>query len=714
MSLHTFHSRSPLQLALRQAFFAGAGATLVLLAGQAQAQQSEQDAVLPSVQVVGEQETATGPVAGYRASRSATATKTDTPLAETPQSVTVVTRDQIIDQGATNLQDALNYAAGVRSDAYGLDSRTDSVLVRGSEPSTFIDGLRQTNGYYTSAARPDPYTLERIEVLRGPSAMMYGQGSTAGVLNLVSKRPLDTFQGEVGVQIGNFGRKQLQADVTGPLTEDGQWLYRVVAVARDSDTQVDYVSDDRYLLAPSLTWKPNGTTTLTLQASHQRDRTGSTSQFLPWAGMLTPNVNGQIPASRFIGEPTDRYDTDRTSVGYLLEHRFNDQWTARQNVRYTVNDVDYFSHYANSFSIDPTTGQPGGWTLDPINQRVIGRIAHGSISKTRIATLDQHLQGKLQTGGVKHTLLAGLDYTHYQLDSASGGGGDTIDVFNPVYGNPVPLTLADQPRNKQRQTGVYLQDQMKIGDKWIVVAGLRHDRVTNASAGSDDEKSSATTGRLGLMYLLDNGWSPYVSYSESFTPQAGLDFYGQRYKPVEGEQIEAGVKYMPADGKSQFTAAVWRIKEKNQLTEDPGNPLNQIQAGETENRGVELEWKASLTPSFDALAHYNYIELDDQLSGIPQHQAAVWGKWRFSVGNVEGLSLGAGVRYMSSFRDGTAPRTPSVTLLDMMLAWDNGPWRYALNINNLTDKLYNSTCLSRGDCWYGTRRTAVATATYRF
>src|SRR5690606_17055236 len=250
MSLHTFPSRTPLQLALRQAFFAGAGATLVLLAGQAQAQQSEQDAVLPSVQVVGEQETATGPVAGYRASRSATATKTDTPLAETPQSVTVVTRDQIVDQGATNLQDALNYAAGVRSDAYGLDSRTDSVLVRGSEPSTFIDGLRQTNGYYTSAARPDPYTLERIDVLRGPSAMMYGQGSTAGVLNLVSKRPLDTFQGEVGVQIGNFGRKQLQADVTGPLTEDGQWLYRVVAVARDSDTQVDYVSDDRYLLMP--------------------------------------------------------------------------------------------------------------------------------------------------------------------------------------------------------------------------------------------------------------------------------------------------------------------------------------------------------------------------------------------------------------------------------------------------------------------------------
>lgn len=669
---------------------------------------------LPAVNVVTNAENAFGPVVGYRATRSATATKTDTPLAETPQAVTVVTRDQIVDQGALNLQDALTYAAGVRSDAYGLDSRTDSVLVRGSEPTTFIDGLRQTNGYYTSAARPDPFTLERIEVLRGPSAMMYGQGSTAGVVNLVSKRPLDTFQGEVGVLVGNHGLRQLQADVTGPLTADGEWLYRLVAVGRDADTQVDYVNDDRALLMPSLTWKPNGATTLTLQASYQRDRTGSTSQFFPWAGTLTSNVNGQIPTSRFIGEPTDRYDTDRSSIGYFFEHRFNDQWTVRQNARYVANDVDYFSHYANSFSVDPSTGQPGGWAIDPVNQRLIGRIAYGSVSKTRVTTLDQHLQGKLQTGNVKHTLLAGLDYTHYQLDSSTGGGADTIDVFNPVYGNAAPIVLADQPRNTQQQTGVYLQDQMKIGDKWIVVAGLRHDRVNNETDGSEDQKSRATSKRLGLMYLLDNGWSPYVSYSESFTPQAGLDFYGERYKPVRGEQIEAGVKYMPVDGRSQFTAAVWRIKEKNQLTEDPTNPLNSIQAGETRNRGVELEWKASLTPSFDALAHYNYIELDDQLSGIPQHQAAAWGKWRFSVGNIEGLSFGAGVRYMSSFRDGDAPRTPSATLLDMLLAWDNGPWRYALNINNLTDKTYTSTCLSRGDCWYGARRSVVASATYRF
>ena len=218
------------------------------------------EATLPTVRVnaSSEAETATSSVIGYRAKNAATATKTDTPLAETPQSVTVVTRDQMLDQGATNLQDALTYAAGVRSDAYGIDSRTDSFLIRGSEPSLYLDGLQMySSGWYTATARPDPYTLERVEVLRGPAGMLFGAGTAAGVVNMVSKRPQAEAVREVGVQFGSFGRKQIQADLTGPLSADGAWSYRLIALQRKSDTQVDYVPDDRSLLAPSLTWKPN-------------------------------------------------------------------------------------------------------------------------------------------------------------------------------------------------------------------------------------------------------------------------------------------------------------------------------------------------------------------------------------------------------------------------------------------------------------------------
>jgi iron complex outermembrane receptor protein len=239
---------------------------------------------LPTVTVEGSgEETATSPVLGYAATRSATATKTDTLLNETAQSITVVPRDQIVDQGATSLQEALGYAAGVRSDAYGLDSRSDSVRVRGTDADVYLDGLRQAFDYYTSTTRPDPYLLERIEVLRGPAAMTYGQGSTGGIINMVSKRPLAETQREVGVQFGNHGRKQVQMDLTGPITEDGQWLYRLVALGRDADTQVHHVPDDRALVAPSLTWKPSAATTFTLQALYQKDKSGSTAQFMPWS-----------------------------------------------------------------------------------------------------------------------------------------------------------------------------------------------------------------------------------------------------------------------------------------------------------------------------------------------------------------------------------------------------------------------------------------------
>jgi iron complex outermembrane receptor protein len=668
------------------------------------------DATLAAVTITAaaEVETATGPVVGYIARRGMSASKTDTSLAETPQAVTVVTRDQMVDQGANTLQEALSYAAGVRSDTYGLDSRTDSATIRGSEGVTYIDGLRQTNDYYTSGARPDAYTLERIEVLRGPSAMLYGQGSTAGVINLVSKRPQAEFQAEAGIQLGNNGRRQFQADLTGPLTTDGDWLYRLVMVSRVADTQVDFVRDDRTLLAPSLTWRPNAATSLTIQGLYQSDKTGSTSQFLPWAGMLTPNPNGPIPTSRFIGEPGDRYDTERNTLGYLFEHKFNDSWTVRQNYRFATNKVDYYTHYADPFTLT------GDWALDPVGQRIIGRYGDYTETDVRIATLDQHLQGKLQTGAVEHTLLAGLDLTRYRNHKRSGSDFDSIDAYAPVYGLAAPIQFGGTVKSRQRQSGLYLQDQMKIAQKWIVVAGLRRDRAINSLVGADDEKSQATTKRLGLMYLMDNDWAPYVSYSESFTPMAGTDFYGVRFRPLRGEQIEGGVKYSPANSDTQFTAAVFGLREKNQLTDDPSNPLNSVQAGETKNSGLELEWKGSIGRNFDAIASYSYTRVDTQLTQAPRNQLSAWGKWRFEAGGVKGLAVGAGVRSVSAFHDGAAPGVPAVTLVDAMLSWDQPHWRYALNVTNLTDKTYNTICLSRGDCWYGARRTVVVSATYRF
>jgi iron complex outermembrane receptor protein len=689
--------------------------TAPAVAAPASAASAPDVATLPPVRVKASavEESPTGPVIGYKARRATTASKTDTPLKDTPLSITVLTRDLIVDQGATNVQDALNYAAGVRPDAYGLDSRTDSIRVRGGYPDEYLDGLRKNFDWYTSNARTEPFTLERIELLRGPAAMLYGQGTVGGVVNMVSKRPQAEAQGEIGVQLGSWNRKQVQADLTGPITANGEWLYRLIAVGRDADTQVDHVRDDRALFAPSLTWKPSAASALTLQALTQRDRTGSTSQFFPWAGTVAPNPNGQIPTNRFIGDPDwDRYDTNRDFIGYLFEHQFSETLTLRQNLRYTKTDVDYRSVYGDSFSV------PGGWAADPVDQRELGRYAYGNINRTKLFTVDQNLLAKFSTGAVQHELLAGLDIAHYKKGSqtayAPPASVPVIDVYNPVY-TPFALpAFGAESHSTQTQVGLYLQDQLRFAKDWLVTLGLRHDRARNVTEGTgglpdDAQNHRATTKRIGLLYSAPMGVSPYVSYSESFTPQANRGTTS--FKPLTGKQWEVGVKFEPAD-KLSLNVAAFDVREVNQIEEPIPGTYNQL--GETEASGFEVDLKAQLSRSVDLIASYTYTDLDVKLEQMPRNQASVWGKWNLTSLGAQGFSLGAGVRYLSDYRDGAAPTVPSLALLDAMVAWENEHWRAALNVANLTDKVYVASCGNRGDCWYGARRNVVGTVSYRW
>lgn len=691
-----------------QALLPIAATLAACLSATAQAQTAEPTTVLPAVQVTGTGETATGPVEGYVATRSATGTKTDTPLSETPQAITVVPREQIVDQGSQNIQDTMNYAAGVRPNAYGVDNRGDYVRIRGVEPVQYLDGLRQYFSY--NNPRTEVYGMERVEVLRGPSSMLYGQGSTGGIVNLVSKRPQEETQREIGVVLGNHNLRQIQADLTGPASEDGQWLYRVVAVGRDSNTQVQYAPDDRLMLAPSLTWRPSAATSLTFQALWQKDKSGTTQSFLPWNGSVQENPNGRIPTRRFASEPGfDAYDTEQFSVGWLFEHQFNDNWKVRQNLRNTVSSVDYLSLYPNVYG-----ARRGDSYIDP-EQTTVDRIFY--VNKPRMRTLlaDQNLEGKFNWGRTEHTVIFGMDYSRYrQTSQTAGGAGAPLNLYHPVYGNIPDYELSDTPKQNQQQLGFYAQDQITFDKNWIFLAGIRHDRADSTTDGQDKETDQATTKRFGLMYTADNGWSPYISYSESFTPIAGADFYNQRWKPMLGKQVEAGIKYMPKDANIEFTAAAYDLREKNRQTNDPNNPNNQLQTGKTRTRGIELELRGRVTKELDVIANYIYTDLDQQLEAQPKHIASMWGKYRFAIAGQTGFAAGAGVRYLSAFRDGTAPETPSVTLFDAMLSYENGPWRYALNVNNIADRSYAVTCLDRGDCFYGARRTVMLSGAYRF
>ncbi len=666
-----------------------------------------------------ETERGNGPVEGYVAKRSVSATKTDTPIIETPQSISVITADRIRDQGSLTIQDSLRYVAGMRGEAYGFDSRGDFSLVRGVSPTIFLDGLQQSVGSYTNT-RTDPFTLERIEVLKGPSSMLYGQSSVGGLLSLVSKRPQAEQKNELQLQYGSFDRKQIAFDSTGPLDDDGTLLYRVVAIQRDSQTQVDHTKDNRLLFMPSLTWRPNEQFEWTLMANVQKDDGGTTSSFLPHRGTVLSAPYGEIGSERFVSEPGfDEYDTEQKALTSQMAWRVDDTWTLRQNLRWQKSKVSYQTMY--------------GWDLlrGPVlnaDNRTVNRVWSISKPEVTIWSADHQAESRFDTGPLQHTALVGVDYRHAVTDSRTARGTATpLDLYDPVYGtfDPSDITLSDVPQQRVAQQGLYVQDQIRL-DKWLATLGLRKDWADTRVEQGTRQKDDAVTGRVGLTYLFDNGVAPYLSYSESFTPIIGLDTVTQQsYKPLEGEQWELGVKYQPVGSNTLLTAAVFDLREKNRQMPNPANPLSTIQAGEARVKGLELEGLVEMNRSWDLIGTYTYLDSEvvkgpvaqqgKRIASVPEHMASLWSQHRFSIAGIPGFSAGAGVRYVGASWDGTdSLKTPSTTLFDAMLGYAYQDWSLTLNATNLEDETYYTTCLSRGDCFTGNRRTLTATASYSF
>jgi iron complex outermembrane receptor protein len=747
-------------------------------------------------------ETAYGPVQGYAATRTATGIKTDTPLKEVPQSVTVVGTEQMRDQGVQNLQEAIRYAPGVFADAFGYDSRGDYSWIRGTATAFFLDGLRTNLGYYVNSIAIDPYALERVEVLRGPASMLYGQVPTGGIVNAISKLPSEIPYGEITVEYGSFDFKQVKIDKTGTLTEDGKWLYRIVGLARDADTQVDFVENDRLMLAPSLTYRPTNDTSITVLGNFRNDDSDTTPQFLPQIGTLTPNVNGQIvPRDTFVGEPEDYYDTDQESATLFVDHRFGEDLKLRHVSRYTHTENAYSSTYAAvltpaRFSFLNATF--GADILDGSNapflntdQSEVARATLVQFSETEVFNSDTNLTATFMTGAIGHKVLGGFDYMRFTSDLLTSGtvvdnlltsngvnpafqptiqflyGGlqPAFDIFNPQYGqstyllsfatggtvtrDAIPLTA--RPTEIQIQSGLYIQDQLRLGP-WIAVLGLRQDWLTMESDGSPDEKHETTTGRAALMYELDFGLTPYVSYSTSFAPQPGQPVGDHIYTtvaewrpagPLEGEQVEIGFKYQPDGAPFMINASVYELTERNQIAQ-PDFLFAAVQGADINARGFEIEAIGDVTRNLRMIAAYSYTdakfekypELDPlhpgisdfmvgkPVDGLPAHLASLWAVYTLHDGFMKGLSVGGGVRYVGeseSFGKDIATgtelyvKTPSYTLFDAMVAYETEDWRWQLTAQNLEDEYYVVACTAfRGDCGIGQARTIITGFTYKF
>jgi iron complex outermembrane receptor protein len=684
--------------------------------------QGEADELAPIV-VTGrvDQETAAGPLHGYAAKRSATATKTDTPLIETPQSISVVGAQEIETLKSQSVSEAFGYVAGVAR-VEGVDRTTESLMIRGFEAwadngSLYRDGIKY--GVNLNNGTQEPYGLERIELLKGAASVLYGAAAPGGIVNTVSKRPTADALRELNVELGSFSRKQVSGDFGGALDAAGEWSYRLTFLQRDSDTFVDHVPDDRTYVAPALKWQPSAATSLTLLSEYQRDRTAYVYG-LPVEGTVLPNPNGRIPRERFQGEPGfDKYDNERWSIGYLFEHAFNQDLKLRQNLRYF--------HQTNERPFIYTTT----WTT--ADQREVERFAIHAEDRSRAVTADTSLEYRLSTGAIVHTMLLGLDYnTQRHAQTTAEASVAPLDLFTPTYGSPIgAMTPIGTRRNEDDRTGLYFQDQMKIADKWVVLLGGRQDWSHSDAkrARSSEwtrEKTDDFTAKAGVVYLAGNGLAPFFSYSQSFQPEAGLDRNDNRFKPSEGEQYELGIRYQPANSDTLLSATVYDLTKTNVSVTDPVDPTFSAQLGKVRSRGLELEARTRVGRNVNLIAAYAYTdarttksspltpELDGvRTGGVPYNQASAWADYDFGGLGVRGLKAGVGVRYVDSTTGSFVNVTvPSFTLFDAMISYTTGAWRLALNANNVADKTYVASCTYA--CFYGEPRRVVATAGYRW
>jgi iron complex outermembrane receptor protein len=679
----------------------------------------------------------------YVPTETLSGSKTNTPLIEIPQSITVINRDQIDLLNERTLGEAVRYAAGVNGDLFGADQRYDWLTVRGFTPVEYIDGLQAPVGAVQNSGI-DLFGADSVEILKGPSSGLYGLAPPGGIINLTSRRPQDIFGGELQVQGGSYSNKQVAGDVTGPIVDGVD--FRLTGLYRDSDTQTQNVYDRRYYIAPALTWKIDGQTSLTLLGYFQRDKVlNDGGGFLPAYGALLANPDGQLPTSENLGQRGyNQFKREQWGYGYDFKHTFNDTFAFEQNLKYFGNNNSTLQLYGAGLATnaDGTT-----------NYNTETRYNYPSHEEIRSFNVDNRLTAKFDVGPVSNLLLVGLDYRNYFDHFAYGfGSASSVNLYNAqTYASSAivtPATAYPYISEQQDQAGFYVQDQAKLG-RFVFTAGAREDLVDQYSGTATTPltvhtEDKAFTYRGGVTYVFDSGLAPYVSYATSFQPTTGANTDGSPFKPTTGDQVEGGVKfeprYAPAGIKTLATAAVFDLHQTNVVAPDlASTPVLSEQIGKVHVAGLELEDVTRISEQLSVNFSYSYMftkaspslryggpntppaevgayNTDPALAMTPKNKASLLVDYTFAYGLLKGLGIGAGVRYTgATFGDAAGEwRNPSEVLWDGLLHYNFDKWRLQVNATNLFDKSYVVQCSSYTSCYYGLRRNVVASLTRAF
>lgn len=662
---------------------------------------------------------------GYVGTSSATGAKTDTPFVETPQAISSVTESQLEDRNSQSLLDAIAYTPGARVSAYGTDPRFDSFFVRGfnvTSTGVFRDNLRQPAAGYGFFAT-EPYGMEGVSILRGPSSALYGATGAGGLYNVITKRPTEDARREVQLQWGTHQRYQTQFDFSGPVNNTDPLYYRLTGLGRLADTEFESVSDDKLFIAPSLTWKPDEGTSFTILSEYSRSKTGGNPAYYNDSYGHASNFEAGDPAF-------SELDHQQARIGWEFEHHFDDVFTFRQNARYSWQDIT--SKYVYTYNGAQHALKPA----------LVDRGSGYELHRLDAFVIDNQIEAKFATGDVDHTVLGGVDFTWSKFNSKTGYGSvDALNTLAPNYGNYIATPdLTGRTDQRQTQLGAYLQDQLRY-DAWTLTLGGRYDNVstktdytdlTTSTVSGDDQSEGRFSGRAGVTYETEWGFVPYASISTAFSPNIGRNATtGEAFKSTTSIQQDVGVKYLLPDQNIMLSGSVFNIDQTNGLFYEVINGVNtQVQRGKLRSRGVELEAVASLDNGLSFSASYTYTDIrilegtagtvGKYVSSVPFNMAGVWAHYTPVEGAAfYGFGMGLGARFMgkSYGDDKNSIVNSSRVLVDAALSYDFKALdrRYdglslqvnATNIFNRRDQ----TCTS-GYCYLDTGRAVIGSLKY--
>ncbi|TCN75606.1 iron complex outermembrane receptor protein [Vibrio crassostreae] len=666
-----------------------------------------------------------------------TATKSALEPEETPQGITVIDEEQLEQRGVKSLNQALRYAPGVVTEQKGASvTMYDTFSIRGfSNNQSYYDGLVLPflTGWNLQP-QIDPIAIQQVEVFKGPTSVLYGAMPPGGMVNMIAKTPQEDGATKVGVSTGSRNLMEASIDTTGQLG-DSDFSYRLVALARKQDSQVDHAEEERYVIAPSLDWQVSDRTLINFNLYYQNDPSMGTNSAMPLEVLKASD-----PSVSMGDKSWSTFEREVLMLGYKINHQINDNWTFLQNARYTDASLYQENTYHTATNFNSATGS-------------LIRNAYSTDEDSQSFILDNQVSGRLEISGLEHNLLFGVDYLKLAGDSlykefTANAGFYGFDAYNPNNDLLDKSQLQENYRESHdittEQLGLYFQDQVRY-DALVLLAGGRYDMFK----ASDDKNSSYPTYdgkeeadhnqfsyRVGALYELDNGISPFVSYATSFEPAAGTDINGNSLKPQLGEQVELGIKYLSPDMSQQVTASYFHITKKDSIAADPSDPTyrSKIQLGEVRSQGLELEGRWFVTEDWDVNVSYTYVDMEvtedanPDLEGttpiyVPTHAANLWSNYYVYGGALAGTRWSAGARYMGEMEmdaTNTQGKVPSYTVVDLSLGYDLGEASDTLSgatanlmVNNLFNEEYY-TCYDQSNCWFGAEQSVELSVNYEF